>query len=493
MITAVTTGSRWAVAVAVAGQMLVLLDNTIVNIAVESLADPVRGLGASATELTWAVSSYSLVFTAVALVGGALTDRIGPRAALVSGLLVLAGSATVAAFSATATELVVARCFMGAGGALVTPATLAVVTRCSTPAGRSRAIAVWASSGGIAVALGPVLGGLLLARFWWGSIFLVNLPVAVACLIGVVLVVPGRGGHGQRPLDPLGLVMSGVGLAALVYGIVEAGDGRFGFDVLAALAIGVLLLIAFVVQQRFSAKPSLDLKLFRRAAFGGGSAVLLLAFLCLAGQLYYCAFYLQGVRGLSTLAAGGVMVAAAAGIIPGNQMSPALVRRFGARLTVAAALTATGATYAAYLLLDQSTALVWFILLLFVQGLGIGVLLPALTEQMMTALPGSMVGAGAAVNSVTRPLGSTLGVAVLGSILAAGYRQGVAVPGLPPDQQDRAAQSIAGAKALGRPEVAALADHAYLHAMSVTAGWTVLLTAAGVLITVFVFPRPGSQ
>jgi EmrB/QacA subfamily drug resistance transporter len=492
---AVAVRARWAVAVAVAAQMLVLLDNTIVNIAVETLADPARGLGASATELTWSVSSYSLVFAAVVLFGGALTDRIGPRATLLCGLLVLTASSTAAAFSATAAELVAARCCMGVGGALVTPATLAVVTRCSTPAGRSRAIAVWASSGGIAVALGPVLGGVLLARFWWGSIFLVNLPVAALCLAGAVLFLPRGAGHGQRALDPLGLVLSGAGLAALVYGIVEggAGAGWRSAPVPVTLALGVLLLAAFVVQQRFSAKPSLDVRLFTVARFAGGSAVLLLAFLGLAGQLYYCAFYLQGVRGLSTVAAGVVMLAAAAGIIPGNQLSPALVRRFGARWTVAAALTGAGATYAAYVLFGPATNLAWIAGTLLVQGLGIGVLLPVLTEQMMAALPPAVVGAGAAVNSVTRPLGSTLGVAVLGSILTGSYRHGVsAVPGVPPDRQDRFAQSIAGARsvaaALDRPDLAAAADGAYLHAMTVTAVWTALLTVAGAVIVVLAYP-----
>ncbi|GAA3525921.1 MFS transporter [Amycolatopsis ultiminotia] len=491
---------RSAVAVAVAAQMLVLLDNTIVNIAVETLADPVRGLGASAAELTWAVSSYSLVFAAVVLFGGALTDRIGARPALLCGLLVLAVSSTVAAFSGTASELVAARCFMGVGGALVTPATLAVVVRCSTPAGRSRAIAVWASSGGIAVALGPVLGGVLLARFWWGSVFLVNLPVAVACLIGAVLLVPRRAGHRQRAFDPLGLVLSGTGLAAIVYGLVEGGSnaGWGRAEVLTTLSAGVLLLLVFVLQQRFSAKPSLDVRLFAVAGFAGGSSVLLLAFLCLSGQLYYCAFYLQGVRGLSTVAAGAVMLAAAAGIIPGNQLSPFLVRRFGARRTVAVALAGTGASYAAYLLFDATTNLTWFVLMLLVQGLGIGVLLPALTEQMMAALPGPMLGAGAAVNSVTRPLGSTLGVAVLGSILAGAYRHGVsAVPGLAPQQRDRFAQSIAGARsaatALGRPDLAAAADDAYLHAMAVAAGWTALLTVAGVVLVLIAFPTRQSR
>src|SRR5207302_3473696 len=171
-VTAAGVSRPWpAVAVAVLAQMLVLLDNAILNIAMDTLADPVRGLGASAGELAWAVASYSLVFAAGGFAGGALADRYGPRRVLIAGLLVLAVSATVAAFSVNATELILTRAFMGAGGALITPATLAVVT--GHPA-RTRAIAIWASAGGVAVALGPVAGGLLLSRFHWGAIFLLN-------------------------------------------------------------------------------------------------------------------------------------------------------------------------------------------------------------------------------------------------------------------------------------------------------------------------------
>lgn len=487
---------RWAVAVAVVGQMLVLLDNTIVNIAVETLADPVRGLGATAVELTWSVSAYPLVFAAVVLFGGALTDRVGPRTVLIAGLLVLAASSTAAAFSDDAVQLVLARCCMGVGGALITPATLAVVTGCSTPAGRSRAIAVWASSGGVAVALGPVLGGVLLARFWWGSIFLVNVPVAALCLAGTVVFVPALAGHRRRALDPWGLLLSAAGMAAVVYGIVEGGEdtGWVSVGALLPLSLGLSLVTAFVVWQRMSTRPSFDVRLFGLAGFAGGSVALLLAFLGLAGQLFYCAFYLQGVRGLSAVLAGAVMLAAAAGIIPGNQVSPALARRFGARWTGGVALACAAATFGAYPLFGVATSLTWFVLMLLVQGFAIGVLLPLLTEQMMAVLPADMVGAGAAVNSATRPLGSTLGVAVSASLLVSGYRRGLmsAADGLSPGDRSRVEQSIAGARAvaagLHRPDIAAAADSAYLHAMSVTSVWTALLTLVGAVVVVTTFP-----
>ncbi|HEV2634442.1 MAG TPA: MFS transporter [Actinocrinis sp.] len=499
--TCAVTRPWWIVAVAVVGQMLVLLDNTILNIAVQTLSDPVRGLGADSGALAWSVSAYSLVFAAAVLAGGALTDRIGPRATLIAGLTTVAVFSLVAALSGTVTELIIARGCMGAGGALVTPATLAVVTRSSTPENRPRAIAVWASSGGIAVAIGPVLGGLLLTRFWWGSVFLINLPIAAVCLLGTLALIPRLPAAGRRPLDPAGLMLSALGMGAVVYGAIEIGQGsdRAAPSGAPTVVIGLVLLAGFVWWQRRSRTPSFDVRLFALPRFTGGSVGLLLAFFGLAGQLYYCAFYLQGILGLSPLAAGGVMVAAAVGIIPGNQLSPTLVRRIGARWTIAGALTGAALTFAGYLLFGARPELGWFALMLLIQGLSVGVLLPPVTGEMMAALPPETAGAGAALNSATRPVGSTLGVAVLGSVLTAGYRTALrpallAQPGLSPDQQATAAGSLAGAHtvaaATGRPALARAADQAYLHAMHGTSIWTAALTLIGAAVVLTGFRTP---
>src|SRR4051812_7069888 len=222
-----TRGSTrtWAVvAVAVAAQTLLWLDNSILNIALETLADPVRGLGANAGELAWASSSYSLVLASAMFAGGALGDRYGPRATLFAGLVVFSTASAFAAFSASAFELVLTRGLMGLGSALLMPATLSIIVRTTSEAQRSRAIALWASASGLGVALGPVLGGVLLARFWWGSVFLINVPVVLACLAGVVAFVPRLRFADRRPLDPFGLVLSVLGLGSLVYGIIEGGQ-----------------------------------------------------------------------------------------------------------------------------------------------------------------------------------------------------------------------------------------------------------------------------
>ncbi|GAB3961478.1 MFS transporter [Actinoallomurus acanthiterrae] len=488
----------WIVAVAVLAQTLVLLDNTVLNIAMETLADPVRGLGADASDLAWAVASFSLVFAAGSFAGGALADRYGPRRVLVAGLATLAVASMPAAFSTNAAELIAARAVMGAGGALITPATLAIVTRGTAPAVRTRAIAIWASSGGVAVALGPVVGGALISRFWWGAIFLLNVPVVAVCLVGAVLFVPALRYPERRPLDLPGLALSMLGLGLLVYGVIQGGR-RLGWSspaTLTPLLAGLAVLAVFVLVQRARAGSALDVRLFTEPRFAGGSVTLLLLFFGLAGQLFYCAFYLQGVHGLSAPAAGAVMMAAAGGIVLGNQVSPAVTRLLTVRWTALTGILLASATFGSYVAFDAGTPVAWFVVMLVVQGAAVGLVVAPMTTEMMAVLPPAQTGAGAAVSAAMRPVGSTLGVAVLGSVLAAGYRRaiGPTVDGLPRRLRERALDSAeetrALARSLHRPELVAAADHAYLHAMRVTAVWTALLSLAGaVLVVGFFRPR----
>lgn len=494
-----STRPWWTVAVAVLAQTLVLLDNTVLNVAMETLADPVRGLGASSAELAWANASYSLVFAAGSFAGGALADRYGPRRTLTAGLLLLAVASTLAAFSPGATELIVTRGFMGVGGALITPATLALVTRGTAPAHRTRAIAVWASAGGAAVALGPVVGGALLTRFWWGSVFLVNLPVVAVCLAGVALLVPELRYAERRVLDPAALLLSVLGLGLVVYGVIQGGrpSGWASPAALLPLVAGLALLAVFVTTQSRREVPGFDVRLFTEPRFAGGSVTLLLLFFGLAGQLFYCAFYLQGVHGLSALAAGAVMASAAGGIVLGNQISPGLARLLTVRWCAVAGVLLSSATFGAYVFFDADTPVAAIAAVLLAQGAGIGLVVAPMTAEMMAVLPARYTGAGAAISAATRPVGSTLGVAVLGSVLATAYRGEIrpALDGLAPGARDRALDSAEATRAvaasLHRPDLLAAADRAYLHALYVTATWTALLSLAGAVLVIGYFrPRP---
>ncbi|WP_328501313.1 MFS transporter [Streptomyces sp. NBC_00457] len=483
--------------VVVCAQMLIWLDTSVLNVAVTTLADPDEGLGATPAELEWVASAYTLVFAGTLFAGGALADRFGPRTTLIAGLALFGAASGAGAFASSPAWLIVARAFMGAGSALLMPATLSVIVQSTPEEKRTRAIAIWSSSSGLGVAVGPVVGGALLSHFWWGSVFLVNVPIVALCLAGVVAVVPELKGPRRRVLDLPGMGLSVLGLGGVVYGIIELGNGRtwYGPHVFLPLLLGGALLTAFVAGQRRSPAPSLDLRLFRQPGFTAGSVVLLIAFMALAGHLFYAAFYLQGPRGLSPADAGTVMIAAAVGIVLGSQASPAMSRLLSARWTVAAGVLATAATYVGYLWFDGRTSILTVAALLWVQGFGMGLVGTPVTAVMMSGVPPHLAGAGSAVNSVTRQVGGTLGVAMAGSVLSGVYRARMADAELPGDAQGltagaeeqartsaEAARSLAGSLRL--PELAATADRAFLDAMYAATFWTAVLALVGFAVSV---------
>src|SRR5882757_39086 len=241
----------WAavLGVAVLAQTVAAMDSSVLNLAVKTLAGPVAGLGAGTGELAWAISAYTVVYAAAMFAGGALADRFGPRWALGTGLVVFMVTSALAAFSATPLELVLCRGGMGVGAALITPATLSVARRASDPARRPKAVAIWASASAVGIAIGPIVGGLLLSRLWWGSVFLLNVPVTAICLVGLALWVPRLHVDQRRPLDWPGLALSFGGLLGLVYGVIQIG-GDVGWDspsTLVPLVAGIVLLAAFAV------------------------------------------------------------------------------------------------------------------------------------------------------------------------------------------------------------------------------------------------------
>ncbi|MFD5826179.1 MFS transporter [Lentzea sp. NPDC060358] len=491
-VAAEVTRRRLVLVVALVAHTLVLADNTIMNIAVEVLADPVRGLGAGTGELAWAVSAYPLVFAASTLTGGALADRFGAGRTLVPGLLLLGAASVAAAFATGGATLIAARAVMGAGGGLIAPATLTLVTAGLPPHRRSRAVALWSSAAGVAVAVGPVLGGWLLAWFSWPAVFLVNVPVVLALVLGAALLpalpVPGR----VRPLDLPGAALSALGLAALVGGIVQCGH-EISAGALLLAGSGVAVLAVFVLHQLRARHPAFDMRLLLRRGFGGGVLGLLLTFAGLAGQLFYCAFFLQGVLGLTPGEAGFVMLSAAVGIVAGNRVCSAAAERFGLPATVLTGLVASAATYAAYLFFDAHTPIPAIVGLLLVQGFGTGVAFAPLTSGLIAGLPPDRAGAGAGLASVARPLGTTIGVAVLGAVLTLSYRTAIepALTGLSAADAEQALGSAEGARALAG--LAPAADSAYLHAMHVTAGWATAVGLAGCAVVAVGLRRIGRQ
>ena len=480
----------WILGTLVLSLLVVVIDNTVLNVALKTIQ---QDLGATQSQLAWAVNSYTLVFAGLLFTYGVLGDRFGRRLALVVGLVLFGLASVLSAFSSSPEALIAARALMGVGGAAVMPSTLSIISNVFEPAERGRAIGIWAGFTGIAVAIGPVLGGLLLEHFWWGSVFLVNVPVVIIALVAIVWIVPESKDPDPQGLDPVGVVLSIVGLVLLVYGIIKGGETtQWGSAVvLGPLFGGVTVLAAFVALQRRSRNPMLDVTLFRNPAFSAASAAVTLAMFALFGTVFFVSFYLQYARDLGPLQAGAAFVPVAVGLSFFAPRSAALVTRFGAKAVCAGGLLLVTVSFSGYRLVDEQTPIVFVLLLLLLQGSGMAHIIAPATESIMSTLPRERAGAGSAVNTTVRQVGGALGVAILGSILSASYRAGItpALAGLSPADRAVAAESIGGTDlvAAGLPGTAraaleAAGVQAFVDAMHATALGSALVAALGVAV-----------
>jgi EmrB/QacA subfamily drug resistance transporter len=378
---------------------------------------------------------------------------------------------------------------------MIMPTSMAIIGSTFPVERRAGAIAAWSASAGVGVAAGPVLGGVLIDSFWWGSVFLINLPIVAAALVGVALVVPNPRSPKRRRLDPVGLVLSTAGLLALAYGLIEGGQraGWGRLPVWGSIALGLLLVAAFVLAELRTAEPSFDPRLFRNRRFAAGNLALGALFLGVTGQAFYSTFYLQGARGMAALDAGFVALPGAFGVIVGAPLGARLVRRFGVARISGGALVLFTLCVAANALFTVDTPLVWFAAVGALAGTSVGAAVAPTTAAVLAALPVDRIGAGSAVSNTLRQVGSVVGVALLGTVLADAYQRGIAssLDGLPAAARDAAHPSAEAtrrvAALLGRPELAGAANRAFIHAMHVTAlcGAAIALLGAIVLIAAF--------
>jgi EmrB/QacA subfamily drug resistance transporter len=480
------TGQRrwWALAAIVLCLLTLGFDATILNVALPTLATT---LHADTGGLQWIVDAYVLVFAGLLLPAGALGDRIGRKRLLVAGLALFGAASVGAAYVSSTGALIAARAVMGLGAAVLTPITLALLPVLFPPAERARAIAVATMGMGIGVPLGPIVGGWLLRQFWWGSVFLVNVPIAALALVAVLALVPESKDPSPRPADLPGGVLSTVGLVSLVYGVIEApGRGWADATVLGALGLGVVVLALFVAWERRCAYPMIDLSLFRRPRFLGGTAAATLATFALFGLLFVLPQYLQAVLGYDAFGAGVRLLPLMAGLFVGASVTEKLVHRVGSTVPVASGLLVV----AAGLSLGATTqvgagygfAATW----LAVVGLGVGVALAPAMDAVLGELPPQRSGSGTALTMTLRQVGGALGVALLGSVLSAAYTHRLDVSGLPSPVASAARDSVSAAVAiaaglgdagLGEAGLAGRAQVAYVHAMAV-----VLLVCAGLAL-----------
>ncbi len=485
----------WTLLILSASLLVISLDNTILNVALPTIE---RDLDAGSGQLQWIVDSYTLVFAGLLLTMGALGDRFSRRGALVSGLVIFGGASLASAFAESANMLIATRALMGIGGALIMPTTLSILTNVFPAEERAKAIGIWAAVAGIGVGLGPAAGGFLIEHFSWTAVFLVNVPIVAAALLATPKLVPDSRDPAQARLDPMGAVLSTVGLGLLTAAIIEAPErGWTDGIILGGFAAAAVILAGFVIWELRTTAPMLDVRLFLIRRFTGASLSLGLVFFALFGAIFFLTQYLQGVLDYTPLEAGVRMLPVAGGLIVAGPLSAKLADRLGARTVVTAGLTIVAG--ALFLLSGAETGSGYSLVAasLVLLGFGMGATMAPATESIMSSVPLNHAGVGSAMNDTVRLVGGTLGVAILGSLLSSSYGADMepAVKSLPEPAADAASDSLGHASVvadgIGGDAGRALsnaAETAFTTAMSSTLTVAAATALAGALVALVVLP-----
>jgi EmrB/QacA subfamily drug resistance transporter len=486
---------------------LVNLDTTLVNVALPAL---VRELHATTTQLQWVVDAYNLVFAALLLTFGSLSDRFGRKGMLLAGLAVVGTASLAGGFTTTAAQLIAARAVMGLGAAMTFPATLSLISNVFTERReRARAIGLWGAIAGVAIAMGPIVGGWLLEHFSWASIFIAMAPVAAVAALGVAVAVPASRNPDAAAPDIPGLVLSSATMALLVYTVIEApAYGWTALRSLAGFAGSAVLLAAFILRERRTEHPMLDVRIFRDMRFSAASAAVTVSFFTLLGFIFLITQYFQFVRGYGPLSAGVRLLPVALSVGIGSVAGTQLAVRAGTKLIVTIGLVAMTAFYGWAAATTSATLSYGIIVVqMVVFGLGMGLTSAPATESIMGAIARKMAGVGSAVNDSTRLIGGTLGVAVVGSVYASVYgsRLTATLPAaVPPLVAATAHQSVGAAytaagnvASLGHPALAQAlrlaATNAFLRGLTVGALVAGGVALAGALLVVIFLPAQPTQ
>jgi MFS transporter, DHA2 family, multidrug resistance protein len=511
---------RWWALVAIAASVLVVgLDLTVLNLALPTIA---IDLHASTSDLQWISDSYSLVLAAVMLPAGLLGDRLGRKKVLLTALVLFGASSAACAYASGTGELIAARAVLGIGAAAIFPLSLSVIPVLFAPEERQKAIALMASATFISFPIGPVVGGYLLDHFWWGSVFLINVPVVVLALFAVAVLLP-ESRSAQRPgVDVLGVILSSVGLAGLTYGFIKAGqDGWTDAAALGTIAAGVAVLATLVGWERWltrralaangddlrggKVRPLIELRLFRSAGFTWGTALATMVSFVMFGIFFVMPQYFQEVRGADAMGSGlrllpmiGGMVI---GMIGGTRLAsarrtadgPARPPQVSAKLLVTVGFTLMAGALAIGAGTSASSgtgfAAAWFA----VFGLGLGLSMPQAMNAAIGALSAERSGSGSALISALRQVGATIGVAVLGTILGSVYRGHLALTGLPAAAADAAKSSVAAGVGVAHQlnSVALLGSvrHSFVSGMDVMLWICAGIALVSAVLAVIFLPR----
>jgi EmrB/QacA subfamily drug resistance transporter len=490
----------WALAVLCLSLLIVFVGNSSLNVAIPTLS---RDLHATTSQLQWVVASYSLVFAGLLFTAGALGDRFGRKGALQFGLVGFLAGAVLASMATEMWQLIGCRALMGGCAAFIMPSTLSILVNIFPPEERAKAIAIWAGVTGAAGAIGPVASGWLLGHFWLGSVFLINVPFIVAALgLGAVLV-PKSKDPQQGKLDPVGALLSIVGISSLVYGLIQAPDqGWTSVATLASFAVAIVVLGAFVWWESRRHEPMLDIAYFRNPAFSTATGGMILVFLAMYGVMFLITQYFQMILGYSALSAAVRFLPMSPIMLIVAPMTPRIVAKLGSNRTVAMGMAFVSLGFLMFAQLDVHTPYAYVLLCVFPLVTGIALTMSPMTAAIMSAVPPRRAGSGSAMNDATRELGAALGVAVLGSVAASRYSSHIAsvLSTLPANARASAQSSLSGAldaaNRLGGEagaRVASAADHAFVSGIHFAAYTGALLAALAAVIVYRYLPQHIAQ
>ena len=498
----------WLVLAVLCGALLITgLDNTIVNVALPTIQ---RDLDASTAELQWVVDSYTVMFAGLLVLAGTLGDRFGRKRIFLIGLIVFALGSLAGTLATTAGQLSAARAIMGIGGACIMPSTLSIIVQ-NFPDARSRAqaIGIWAGVSGLGVAIGPVIGGVLLEHFHWNSVFAVNPPIALVVLAAAIFLVPESRDPSKPRLDLLGAGLWAVGLICLVLTIIRLPDTGLTVPTLLILLVSGVALIAFVLWERRAPRPLVPLRLFANPTFSVSLTLVAMLYFALFGAMFFFPQFLQLVKGLSPLQSGLTLVPAALCLTLAATISPGLAQRLGSRTMVVIGLSAVTVGLAGASMFVSDTSGWQVAATMSLVGLGMGLTLPHATNGVLSCVPKERAGIGSAMNETTGEVGGALGVAVLGALLSTAYRAridqavvdaGAAAAQVPQSVIDAVRDSLAAASLVAgqspqalREAITSIAGSAFVSGMD-TAVWVgACVTAIGAVIAAFVFPKRLAQ
>jgi len=485
----------WTLAVMIIGLLIIGFDTTILTVALPTLASE---LEANTTELQWIMNIYVLFLASFLLAAGSFGDKYGRKKVLFIGLILFGITSIMAGFSQSVEMLMVARAFMGVAAAIMLPLTISILPTVFPAEERSQAISLWAAGMGVGLMIGPLLGGFLLNHFSWGSIFFINIPIILITIIGVIFFVPESKDMNASKLDWGGITLSSIGLMAIVYGLTEGPEqGWLSLEMILPTSIGLIVLIVFVIHQQKIKYPLLNLSIFHNARFTWGTIVGSILMFVLSGLLFFITQYMNFFFDATPLESGIKLMPLLGAYVIGAILSDIFVKRIGTKWMIVIGLFVMGVGLYFLSVLKADVTYGLFAMSLIIQGIGMGWILAPSMDAVMESLPQAELGVGAAVNNTIRQVGSTIGIAVLGSAISYWYTKGLTdkLAKFPDEVSGVASQSVGAAKLIAlklesplKEQLSLNAGNAFLDGVNIALLISIALIIIAIIITILFLP-----